>query len=131
MASVQLAPQSQTSTQFSRSHVSAHNVPTDLWVIIGNEIYNVTKFQNDHPGGVKGKTLFVLSNSCLRLLTLAIVLQNVAGQDATKKFFKHHNPKLLERYKDELKIGEVIEDGEAKGATGIEKLKLKFFKRKS
>ena len=65
------------------------------------------------------------------MLTLAIVLQNIAGQDASKKFAKHHNPKLIERYKDELKIGEVKEDEEPKAATGIEKLKLKFFNRKS
>ena len=63
MASVQSAPHSQTSTHFSRSQVLAHNLPTDLWIIIGNEIYDVTKFQNEHPGGLKGMILFASSNS--------------------------------------------------------------------
>lgn len=58
------------------------------------------------------------------------VLQSFAGKDATKKFNKHHNPKLLERYKGELKVGEVIED-EDKDAKLISKMKLKFFKGKS
>jgi cytochrome b involved in lipid metabolism len=40
---------------FSRLDVASHNEPDDLWLIISNEVYNVTDFQNTNPGGQKSK----------------------------------------------------------------------------
>ena len=36
---------------FTQSEVSAHNNPSDCWMIINNKVYNVTDFINKHPGG--------------------------------------------------------------------------------
>jgi hypothetical protein len=41
-------------------------------------------------------------------------LRSVAGKDATKNFNKHHNPKILERYRDELKVGVLREEKDEK-----------------
>ncbi|XP_016986980.1 cytochrome b5 isoform X1 [Drosophila rhopaloa] len=47
--------------------VKQHNKPTDLWVVIDNKVYDVTKFRLEHPGGED-------------------TLVDVAGRDATKDF---------------------------------------------
>jgi cytochrome b involved in lipid metabolism len=37
------------------AQVAEHNKPDDLWIIIDNEVYDVSNFKDEHPGGVKGK----------------------------------------------------------------------------
>jgi cytochrome b involved in lipid metabolism len=34
----------------SKEEVSAHKKPDDLWVIIDEDVYNLTDFQTEHPG---------------------------------------------------------------------------------
>lgn len=38
-------------------------------------------------------------------MTLNIVLQRVAGKDASKQFWKYHNEGILKKYKGQLQIG--------------------------
>ncbi len=58
------------SQQISQKDVAAHNKPENgLWIIIDNEVYDVTKFVDEHPGGPK-------------------ILKRSAGKDATKPFWK-------------------------------------------
>ncbi|KAH8668538.1 cytochrome b5-like heme/steroid binding domain-containing protein [Xylariales sp. PMI_506] len=71
---------------FTLRQVSSHKTSDDLWIVIDNEVYDVTKFQKDHPGGSK-------------------VIAGVAGKDATKKFDKYHRRGLLQKYKKDLVIG--------------------------
>lgn len=35
------------------SDVAEHNAADDLWIAIHNKVYDVTKFQEEHPGGVE------------------------------------------------------------------------------
>jgi cytochrome b involved in lipid metabolism len=37
--------------------VSEHKNTDDLWIVVDNGVYDVTRFQHDHPGGHKGNTL--------------------------------------------------------------------------
>lgn len=39
--------------QYSKEEISLHNRDGDLWVIIENVVFNLSKFQEDHPGGKK------------------------------------------------------------------------------
>ncbi|KAI3317571.1 cytochrome b5-like heme/steroid binding domain-containing protein [Xylariaceae sp. AK1471] len=80
------------STKFTMKEVSIHNTRNDMWTVIDNEVYDVTEFQEQHPGGAK-------------------VLIGVAGKDATKKFDKYHRRALLNQYKPKLCIG-VLDSGE-------------------
>jgi cytochrome b involved in lipid metabolism len=51
----------------SSADVSKHNTDQDCWVIVGEEVYDVTKFLPYHPGGKKAIMLY-------------------AGKDATEEF---------------------------------------------
>ena len=37
--------------QYSLLEVAEHNSKDDLWLVIDNKVYDVTKFLLDHPGG--------------------------------------------------------------------------------
>ncbi|GFF29053.1 acyl-CoA dehydrogenase [Aspergillus udagawae] len=74
------------SKTFSKDDVASHNKPDNLWVIIDEDVYDLTKFQDDHPGGKK-------------------ILSRVAGKDASKQFWKYHNEGILKKYKGQLQIG--------------------------
>jgi len=38
---------------FSTADVASHNKPNDLYIIVDQDVYDLTKFQDDHPGGKK------------------------------------------------------------------------------
>lgn len=58
------------SKQLSTKEIAIHkSVEEGLWIIIDNEVYDVTKFIDEHPGGPK-------------------ILKRVAGKDASKQFWK-------------------------------------------
>ncbi|KLJ10689.1 acyl-CoA dehydrogenase [Blastomyces silverae] len=71
---------------FSKDAVASHNKPDNLWIIIDEDVYDLTKFQDEHPGGKK-------------------ILQRVAGKDASKQFWKYHNAGVLKKYGPQLKVG--------------------------
>merc|ERR1712072_615442 len=45
-----LSTMSQT---FSPSDVASHNKADNLWIIVDQDVYDLTKFQDEHPGGKK------------------------------------------------------------------------------
>ncbi|MCJ1233887.1 hypothetical protein MMC14_001845 [Varicellaria rhodocarpa] len=47
--------------------IKAHNTEADTWIVLHGNVYNVTKFLEDHPGGIE-------------------IILEVAGQDATDVF---------------------------------------------
>ena len=47
--------------------VSKHNTEASLWIVLYGRVYDMTKFQFDHPGG-------------------ADIILETAGADATKEF---------------------------------------------
>jgi cytochrome b involved in lipid metabolism len=61
------------------------------WVIIEGQVFDVSKFHEQHPGGAK-------------------ILLRACGKDATKQFNKFHNDKVLKKYTPKLKIGDVSEE---------------------
>jgi len=52
---------------YTNEDVSCHNKEGDLWVIIHDKVYDITKFSQEHPGGIE-------------------VLIDQAGKDATSPF---------------------------------------------
>ncbi|XP_001355100.2 cytochrome b5 isoform X2 [Drosophila pseudoobscura] len=53
--------------EISLATVKKHNKADDLWIVIENKVYDVTKFRLEHPGGEDS-------------------LVDVAGRDGTKEF---------------------------------------------
>ncbi|TKA78732.1 hypothetical protein B0A55_04544 [Friedmanniomyces simplex] len=74
------------SQSLSASDVASHNKPDNLWIIVDEQVYDLTKFQEEHPGGKK-------------------ILQRVAGKDASKQFWKYHNESILKKYSKQLLVG--------------------------
>jgi cytochrome b involved in lipid metabolism len=60
------------SKTFKADEVAAHNNAKDLYIIVDEDVYDLTQFQDEHPGGKK-------------------ILSRVAGKDASKQFWKYHN----------------------------------------
>ena len=52
------------SQRFSTADVASHNKADNLWLVIDEDVYDVTKFQDEHPGGKKSafEPLFELLN---------------------------------------------------------------------
>lgn len=41
--------------RFSTADVASHNKGSDLWIIVDEDVYDLTNFQDDHPGGKKSR----------------------------------------------------------------------------
>ncbi|KAF3909577.1 hypothetical protein AA313_de0205623 [Arthrobotrys entomopaga] len=80
---------------FTVDEVKAHNKLDDNFIIVHGDVYNVTEFKNEHPGGKK-------------------ILERVAGKDATVQFDKYHKLSVLEKYKGKLQVGSL--EGKAPAA---------------
>lgn len=76
---------------YTPSEVSKHNKDKDMLIIVDTDVYDVSEFVNEHPGGAK-------------------ILKRVAGKDATKQFWKYHNEGVLKKYGPKLKVGTVKEE---------------------
>ena len=58
------------SKTFTPADVASHNTAEKgLYIIVDTNVYDVTKFVDEHPGGAK-------------------ILKRVAGKDASKQFWK-------------------------------------------
>lgn len=43
------------SKTFAASEVASHNKPDNLYIIVDEDVYDLTKFQHEHPGGKKSE----------------------------------------------------------------------------
>ena len=74
---------------YTIDEVSEHNSKSDCWIVINRDVYDITDFISDHPGG-------------------SSILLTVAGTDATDFFNELHRPDILEEYAEDYKIGYII-----------------------
>lgn len=79
---------SETKSEFSTDDVKKHTSNNDCWVIINDEVLDVTSFLPDHPGGEKAIMLY-------------------AGRDATEEFDMLHPPGVIQKYAPQSIIGKV------------------------
>ncbi|KAJ3107824.1 hypothetical protein HDU97_003172 [Phlyctochytrium planicorne] len=90
--------------KFSLAEVAKHNKEDDLWIVVSGKVYDLTDFLDGHPGGRR-------------------VLLEVAGTDATKKFYEFHSSiSVFLKYDSKFVIGllegAVIEEPEYPTAAG-------------
>ncbi|XP_061165492.1 acyl-CoA 6-desaturase-like isoform X1 [Saccostrea echinata] len=87
---------------YSCQEVAKHDKRDDRWIIINNEVYNITEWSKRHPGGSK-------------------VIGHYAGQDATDAFRAFHNDlDQVQKYLLPLHIGSV-QKGEVNKNYSLEK----------
>lgn len=80
---------------FTEEEVAKHTTETDCWLIIGGEVYDVSKYLDDHPGGSE-------------------VMMEFAGMDGTTMFEDvGHSSEARSTMKD-FCIGTLKSDGSAK-----------------
>lgn len=84
-------PQSTRSVMqlFTRKEIEQRSRRNDAAIIIDNVVYDVTKFLEDHPGGVE-------------------VLLNNAGKDASRCFHDVGHSDDAKNWRSTFKIGEVV-----------------------
>lgn len=73
----------QSEGDISASELRKHNTVHDCWIALNGEVYDVTAFLQMHPGGVAR-------------------LMEVAGGDATEKFYQIHSDSVFEKMKNNL-----------------------------
>ena len=74
---------------YSVEEVAFHNNENDAWIIINDDVYDITDFLEEHPGG-------------------KMILISILGEDATEFFEELHNSRILKEYGDKYKIGTVL-----------------------
>jgi len=80
---------------FTIEEVSNHNKEGDLWLIIHNKVYDVTKFSQEHPGGIE-------------------VLLDKGGHDATSAFEDVGHSSDARKLLTEFEIGIITSKDEPK-----------------
>ena len=53
------------SKTFSKDDVASHKTPQDLYIIVDDDVYDMTTFQSEHPGGQKSTYNSVHFTICL------------------------------------------------------------------
>jgi len=61
------------------AEVAKHNKEDDCWVILYGEVYDVTNFMKDHPGGPQAIMIY-------------------AGKECTEEFDMLHEKKVIQKY---------------------------------
>ncbi|ETN68749.1 hypothetical protein RB195_026482 [Necator americanus] len=74
----------------TRKEVSQHNNNKSAWFVIGNKVYDVTKFLDEHPGGCE-------------------VLLEQAGGDATEAFEDVGHSTDARQMREEYLVGDIVE----------------------
>ncbi|KAH7394873.1 hypothetical protein DE146DRAFT_720815 [Phaeosphaeria sp. MPI-PUGE-AT-0046c] len=76
---------------YSLDDVAKHTSKTDLWIVVWNHVYNVTEYQEDHPGGKE----FLLEN---------------AGTDATTAYEDIGHSTDAREILENFRIGKLTDD---------------------
>ncbi|GJQ83587.1 cytb5 [Trypoxylus dichotomus] len=77
--------------KYNWKDIKNHNSESSAWIVIHNNVYDVTQYLIQHPGGKE------------------ILLEN-AGTDCTEMFESVQHSKKARNELAELKIGEVIDN---------------------
>lgn len=74
---------------YTWEEVAKHNKDDDVWIVIHDKVYDVTKYQLEHPGG-------------------PIVLMNRAGKNASLAFEQaSHSKNAIENVMPKYRIGKI------------------------
>lgn len=75
-------------SKYTIEEVSLHTTKEDVWIIIDENVYDITDFIKEHPGGKD-------------------ILLSFGGNDVTDMFHDLHKPSILKDIAERYKIGEI------------------------
>lgn len=81
---------------FTREEVATHNKENDLWIVIGNNVLNVTGYGDAHPGGLG-------------------TLLSFAGKDATTAFNAVGHPDSALQVLSRFIVGSIVSEEKLPG----------------
>jgi len=82
-----------------KAEIAEHNTQGDLWMIIKGNVYDITTYVQQHPGGVRALVKF-------------------AGRDGTENV-QYHSPKMLEILNSNYYIGKLPRQESDQGSCTI------------
>lgn len=94
-------------TKISVQELEKHSSPSDAWIVINGNIWDVTEFAPKHPGGAE-------------------IINEYLGQDASRAYNEVHGPGIATKYLDNsclkgrLDLSTVTEEWKAKQASNVE-----------
>jgi cytochrome b involved in lipid metabolism len=68
------------------AEISAHNTSSDLWIVIDQKVFDVTQFQEEHPGGAEAFRKYAGSDASTGFLKIVDHEDNEDVQTALKKY---------------------------------------------
>uniref|UniRef100_A0AC34Q4W2 Cytochrome b5 heme-binding domain-containing protein n=1 Tax=Panagrolaimus sp. JU765 TaxID=591449 RepID=A0AC34Q4W2_9BILA len=77
--------------KLTRAEVSEHNSNKSAWIIIGNKVFDVTKFLDEHPGGCE-------------------VLLEKAGEDRTEAFEDVGHSTDAREMREQYYVGDIVDE---------------------
>ena len=81
----------------SAQQVAGHNSTHDCWIVVDGQVWDMTEFAPEHPGGAGSECCY---RPCPQLCGLhaeatPLVILSYAGRDATERYFEVHGPSLI------------------------------------
>jgi len=80
------AEEAMTGTPYTMEDVTKHTAPDDCWVVINRKVCDLSKFKDEHPGGVG-------------------VITNFAGKDVSAEWNVIHSKNTIEKLAPQVKVG--------------------------
>lgn len=82
----------------STQQIAEHNTAKDLWIVVDGQVWDMTEFAPEHPGGIGSKSLPAVFLMLYNPFSLSspVILQ-YAGQDASRPYNEVHAPSLLNK----------------------------------
>lgn len=76
------------SKTFTVADVASHNTGSDLYIIVDQDVYDLTKFQDEHPGGKKSMSSPPLSPASAKTSAGCMSACARASASASSRSFK-------------------------------------------
>ena len=74
--------------KYTMEEVAKHNTINDCWVVVNNNVLNVTDFLKKHPGGMDA-------------------ILSWAGKDASERYNIFHKPYTISKFAPKIIIGQL------------------------
>lgn len=79
----------------SVQQIASHNTPEDCWIVVDKQVWDVTDFLEEHPGGSTSEITSISTHREIIRKLIRTVILKYAGRDATKAYSEVHAPSVL------------------------------------